>query len=71
MTQNKKLTENHGVQIIQIQVEFSPLTMKITKTNNSLSKFLINLCGIVGGVFVIYGMINSAMLEAKKTVFGG
>jgi len=44
--------------------------MKITKTNNSLSKFLINLCGIVGGVFVIFGMLNSAVQEGKKTIFG-
>jgi hypothetical protein len=42
-----------------MQIEFSPLTMKITKTNNSLSKFLISLCGIVGGVFVIFGMVNA------------
>jgi hypothetical protein len=44
--------------------------MKITKTNNSLSRFLISMCGIVGGVFVIFGMVNSAVQEGKKTVFG-
>lgn len=44
--------------------------MKITKTNNSLSKFLISLCGIVGGVFVIFGMVNSGVQQFKKTVVG-
>jgi Endoplasmic reticulum vesicle transporter len=44
--------------------------MKITKTNNSLSKFLISLCAIVGGVFVIYGLINGAYQQLKKVVLG-
>jgi hypothetical protein len=44
--------------------------MKITKTNNNLSRFLINLCGIVGGVFVMYGMLNSVVQEVKKSVLG-
>jgi len=55
---------------MQIQLEFSPLTMKITKTNNSLSRFLISMCGIIGGVFVIFGMMNSAIQEGKKSVLG-
>jgi hypothetical protein len=42
--------------------------MKITKTNNSLSKFLVSLCGIVGGVFVIFGMLNSAVQTLKRQV---
>ena len=44
--------------------------MQITKTNNSLSKFLISLCAIVGGVFVIYGMLNSVVQELKKVAVG-
>lgn len=68
LTQNKKVAPQRGVQYIQMQLEFSPLTMQITKTNNSFTKFLINLCGIVGGVFVIYGMLNSFVQEFKKSV---
>lgn len=56
------------MQYITTQIEFSPLTMKITKTNNSLSKFLVSLCGIVGGVFVIFGMLNSAVQTLKRQV---
>jgi len=58
LTQNKKANQNRGVQYIQFQLEFSPLTMKITKEANSLSKFLISLCGIIGGTFVIFGLLN-------------
>ena len=70
LTSNKKPNPNAAVQYMQIQLEFSPLTMKITKTNNTLSRFLINMCGIVGGVFVIYGMLNSLVQELKKSVLG-
>jgi len=44
--------------------------MQISKTQNSLSNFLISLCGIVGGTFVIFGIINSAVLTLKKSVTG-
>jgi hypothetical protein len=55
---------------MQMQIEFSPLTMKITKQTNSLSKFLISLCAIVGGTFVVFGMVNGALLTFKKSVTG-
>jgi len=44
--------------------------MQISKQSNSLSKFLISLCGIVGGTFVIFGMLNGAVLTVKKQVTG-
>lgn len=59
LTQNRKKNDYISHQYVQMQIEFSPLTMKITKSSNSLSKFLISLCGIVGGVFVIFGMLNA------------
>jgi hypothetical protein len=40
--------------------------MKITKAGNSLSKFLISLCGIVGGTFVVFGLLNGFVQEVKK-----
>ena len=66
LTQNKKETTLRPVQYIKMQIDWSPLTMKITKTNNSLSKFLVSLCAIIGGVFVIFGMLNSAVQWAKR-----
>jgi hypothetical protein len=51
LTQNKKENEEIRAQRIEITFEFSPLTMQITRSNNQLSKFLISLCAIVGGVF--------------------
>lgn len=62
LTQNKKENPEIRSQQIKMTFEFSPLTMQITRQNNQLSKFLINLCGIVGGVFIVFGMVNSVML---------
>ena len=53
-----------------MQIEFSPLTMKITKSPNSITKFLVSLCAIVGGAFVIFGMLNGVLLSFKKTITG-
>ena len=50
--------------------EFSPLTMQISRSNNSFSKFLINLCAIVGGVFIVFGMVNSVLVMLVKTARG-
>lgn len=49
-----------------IEISFSPVTMVITKENKPLSKFLINLCAIVGGVFVVFGLLNSTVQSLKK-----
>ena len=59
LTQNKKENPSVYSQHITVTFEFSPLTMQITRSNKALSGFLINLCAIVGGVFVIFGLVNS------------
>lgn len=46
-------------------IDFSPVTMVITKENKPLAKFLINLCAIVGGVFVMFGILNSTVQSSK------
>jgi hypothetical protein len=35
--------------------------MVITKENKPLARFVINLCAIVGGVFVVFGIVNSTV----------
>jgi hypothetical protein len=47
--------------MVSISYDFSPVTMVITKENKPLARFVINLCAIVGGVFVIFGIINSTV----------
>ena len=42
--------------------------MVITKENKPLTKFIISLCAIIGGVFVMFGILNSTVQSFKKNV---
>lgn len=45
--------------IIQFYYEFSPITMVVKKKNaESIGRFVVNICGSIGGVFVIFGILN-------------
>jgi len=59
--------------------DFAPVNMRITKQERDLSRFLINviygfllnqLCAIIGGIFVIFGLINRFLLSLKETFIG-
>ena len=50
--------------------DFTPVNMKITKFNRDLPRFLVTLCAIVGGVFVIFGLLNRFLLTLRETVTG-
>jgi len=56
--------------MVMMIFEFSPVSMSITKSNLPLSRFLISICAIVGGVFVVFGLINSSLLAVTKKVRG-
>jgi hypothetical protein len=60
-TQNKKEAQAGYMLQVSIQFSFSPVTMVITKENKPLARFVINLCAIVGGVFVVFGIVNSTV----------
>ena len=64
-TQNKKKAVPEHLLGAQISFDFSPVSMKITKEPKPLSRFVINLCAIVGGVFVVFGIINSSVQTFK------
>ena len=60
-TQNKKEAQAGYMLQVSIQFSFSPVTMVITKENKPLARFVINLCAIIGGVFVVFGIVNSTV----------
>jgi hypothetical protein len=64
----KSMTSNQPY--ISIIYDFSPVTMQLQKEKRDLSRFAINLCAIVGGIFVIFGLVNRFILKVKRTVFG-
>ena len=67
LNHNAKQSMN-DIGLISMIYDFTPVNMKITKHNRDLPRSLVNLCAIVGGVFVIFGLINRAMLSAKDTL---
>lgn len=48
-----------GESILQFMYEFSPITMVVTKKGaETFGRFIVNICANVGGVFVIFGILN-------------
>ena len=56
--------------MVMMIFEFSPVSMSITKSNLPLSRFIISCCAIVGGVFVVFGLLNSTILACQKKATG-
>ena len=63
LTLNKKPADlQPELNMVMMIFEFSPVSMAITKSNLPTSRFIISICAIVGGVFVVFGLINSSLL---------
>lgn len=67
-TQNNKKADPPYFLTTSIAFEFSPVTMMITKERKPFSRFVIDLCAIVGGVFVMFGILNSFVQSSKRTL---
>ena len=68
LNHNAKKSEN-DLGMISMIYDFTPVNMKITKHQRDLPRFLVSLCAIIGGVFVIFGLINRFLLQVKESVF--
>lgn len=54
--------DSREMPIIQINYDMSPITMKITLFRKSFAHTLTHVCAIVGGVYVIFSMLNRFLL---------
>lgn len=71
LTINKKPADKQPeLNMVMMIFEFSPVSMSITKSRAEFSRFLISICAIVGGVFVVFGLVNSGCLAIQKKVKG-
>ena len=48
--------------IIMLNYDFSPITMKITREPRNLLHGLTQICAIVGGVFILFNLLNRILL---------
>jgi hypothetical protein len=47
---------------LTIIIDYAPVKMILTRKHREIGQLMIDLCSIVGGVFVIYGLLNSFLL---------
>jgi len=69
LNHNAKPSQN-GLGLISMIFDFTPVNMKITKQRRDLPKFLVSLCAIIGGVFVIFGLLNRSLLSLQESFNG-
>ncbi|RHY90836.1 hypothetical protein DYB35_004422 [Aphanomyces astaci] len=54
-------TGHKGLPRVSFVYEFSPIKFRIEQTQNGLFPFFTSICAIVGGVFTVMGLVDSAM----------
>lgn len=48
--------------------ELSPLMVKYTEKDNSFSHFLVNICGIIGGIFTVAGLVDGVLHKVERQI---
>lgn len=48
--------------------ELSPLMVKYTEKDNSFSHFLVNICGIIGGIFTVAGLVDGILHRVERQI---
>ena len=54
--------ERDDMPIILIRYEFTPITMRVTIQKRDYLHFLTHICAIIGGIFVIFSIINKVFV---------
>merc|ERR1712110_268707 len=69
-SENKKDADDPTLSMVWFIFEFSPVSMLITKSSQTLARFLINICAIVGGIFIVFGFLNGILVNLTRQVSG-
>ena len=68
LNHNQKTSDNADFSAVTIILDYAPIKMIISRKHREVGQFLINLCSIVGGVFIIYGLLNSFILSLQHKI---
>ena len=68
LNHNKK--DSHGKTSLTIILDYAPINMILSKEWRPVGEFLTNSCSIVGGVFIIFGLVNSFALSIRNKLKG-
>lgn len=59
LAHNKKEAPGEGLTGVTFILDYAPVNMILQKQEREFGQFAINLCSIIGGVFIIAGLLNS------------
>lgn len=62
LNHNKK----DGVPMMSIILDYAPVNMILIKDKKHIGDIAIEICSIIGGVFVMFGLINSMCLNIRN-----
>jgi hypothetical protein len=65
MTSNTLESRDKGM-TVELRMDFMPISMVLHRSSNSFSRFLVDLCAIVGGIFVTFGLLNGFLLGIAR-----
>eukprot|EP00747_Dinoflagellata_sp_TGD_P163851 gnl/TRDRNA2_/TRDRNA2_183008_c0_seq1.p1 gnl/TRDRNA2_/TRDRNA2_183008_c0~~gnl/TRDRNA2_/TRDRNA2_183008_c0_seq1.p1 ORF type:complete len:371 (+),score=84.83 gnl/TRDRNA2_/TRDRNA2_183008_c0_seq1:112-1224(+) len=74
-TANSNKIVNQQMPSLYLRYDFSPVTVRYKETRESFSHFLVQVCAVIGGVFTVAGLVDSALHKsivyaAKKAQLG-
>ena len=55
--------DEEGMPIVMINYDLSPISMVIKRENKSFLHFMTHVCAIVGGVYVIFSILNRTLVS--------
>lgn len=63
LNHNAKPSDRTSSPVAVMILDFAPINMLISLDyKTTLTEFLVNLCAIIGGVFVVFGLLNKFLL---------
>jgi len=74
-TANSNRIGNQQMPSLYIRYDFSPVSVRYAETKEAFSHFLVQVCAVIGGIFTVAGLVDSALHQgimhlAKKAQIG-
>jgi len=74
-TANSNKIMNQQMPSLYFRYDFSPVTVQYKETREATSRFLVQICAVIGGIFTVAGIFDALLHKsivhlAKKAQFG-
>ncbi len=68
---SKSILAQMGLPAIFFRYELSPVKLRYTMSFKNWSEFFIEICAIIGGMFVVAGIVESMLRNTLSFIAGG